>query len=149
MSSFNKITIVGHLGRDPETHYTPHGTAVCSFSVATTERRKDKGGEITEQTTWFRVSCFGRQAEIAQQRLAKGRQVYLEGRLRLEEFTDREGRQRSSLEVTAGDLQFIGGRSGETSTDELPFDRGAAKRVLNHPATAVQASLISEDDIPF
>src|SRR5262245_26918892 len=89
--SFNKITIVGYLGRDPELRYTPQGTAVCNFSVATTEKRRNARGETEEHTIWFRVAAWGRQAEVAAEYLAKGRQVYVEGRLRLEEYTDREG----------------------------------------------------------
>src|SRR5215207_7210463 len=98
--SFNKITIVGYLGRDPELRYTPQGTAVCKMSVATTERRRATKGETDEYTTWFRVTVWGRQAELANEYLGKGRQVYVEGRLRLEEFADREGNQRISPEVT-------------------------------------------------
>src|SRR5215813_7371309 len=81
MASFNKIIVVGYLGRDPELRYTPDGTPVCNFSVATTERRKDKSGEFRDVTTWFTVNMWGRQAEVANQYLAKGKQVYIEGRL--------------------------------------------------------------------
>jgi single-strand DNA-binding protein len=76
--SFNKITIVGYLGRGPELRHTPQGTAVCNFSVATTEKRKNARGETEEHTTWFRVTAWGRQAEVANEYLAKGRQVYVE-----------------------------------------------------------------------
>jgi single-strand DNA-binding protein len=110
--SFNKITIVGYLGRDPELRYTPQGTAVCNMSVATTERRKNPAGQNEEHTTWFRITVWGRQGEVANEYLAKGRLVYIEGRLRLEEYTDREGNQRISLEVTATDIQFLGQRNG-------------------------------------
>lgn len=109
--SFNKITIVGYLGRDPELRYTPQGTAVCRMSVATTEKRKSSAGQIEEHTTWFRVSVWGRQAELAKEYLSRGRQVYLEGRLRLEEYTDRDGKIRISPEVTATEIQFLGQRS--------------------------------------
>ena len=90
MSSFNKIIIVGYLGRDPELRYTPNGNAVCNFSIATTEKWKDVAGAERERTTWFRVTAWGRQAELANQYLAKGRQTYIEGRLRLEEYSDRD-----------------------------------------------------------
>lgn len=109
--SFNKITVVGYLGRDPELRYTPQGTAVCKMSVATTERRKAAGGETEENTTWFRVTIWGRQAELANEYLGKGRQVYVEGRLRLEEYADREGNSRISPEITATDIQFLGHRN--------------------------------------
>ncbi|HEY9431790.1 MAG TPA: single-stranded DNA-binding protein [Blastocatellia bacterium] len=109
--SFNKITIVGYLGRDPELRYTPQGTALCKMSIATTEKRKNVTGETEEHTTWFRVTVWGRQAELANEYLTKGRQVYVEGRLRLEEYTDREGQKRFSAEVSATEIQFLGQRT--------------------------------------
>jgi single-strand DNA-binding protein len=122
MSSFNKITIVGYLGRDPEIRYTPQGTAVCNISVATTERRKNVAGEYEDHTTWFRVTLWNRQAELANEYLAKGRQVYIEGRLRQEEYTDREGNKRVSLEVNATEMQFLGRR--EDSAEQFSADAG-------------------------
>jgi single-strand DNA-binding protein len=113
--SFNKLTIVGYLGRDPELRYTPQGTAVCNFSVATTEKRRNARGETEEHTIWFRVTAWGRQAEVANEYLAKGRQVYVEGRLRLEEYTDREGNPRLSAEVNANDIHFLGQRGNGTN----------------------------------
>jgi len=115
--SFNKIVIVGHLGRDPELRYTPQGKALCKFSVATSERRKNAAGETEDHTTWFRVTVWGRQAELANEYLTKGRQVYIEGRFRLEEYTDREGQTRHSAEVNATDIQFLGNRGDSTNTD--------------------------------
>jgi single-strand DNA-binding protein len=140
--SFNKIILVGNLGRDPELRYTPQGTPVCSFSMATNERRKDKSGEMQDQTTWFKVTLWNRQAETAAQYLQKGRPVYIEGRLRVEEYTDRDGKQRHSLEVNATDMQFIGG--GRTE-GEPQMERAAAA-----PAGASQAEPdLADDDIPF
>jgi single-strand DNA-binding protein len=114
MASFNKIVIVGYLGRDPELRYTPQGVAVCNISVATTERRKDsRTGEPQDITTWFRVTLWRRLAEIANQYLSKGKQVYVEGRLRQEEYTDRDGVKRTSLAVDATDLHFLGAKGDE------------------------------------
>ena len=106
--SFNKIILVGNLGRDPELRYTPQGTAVCSFSVATSERKKSAAGDQQEITTWFRVTLWDKRAEVASKYLTKGSPVYIEGRLRMEEYTDRDGKQRQSLEVQATEMQFIG-----------------------------------------
>ncbi len=139
--SFNKITLVGNLGRDPELRYTPQGTPVCSFTMATNEKRKDKAGEMQDVTTWFRVTLWGRQAETASQYLTKGRPVYIEGRLRTEEWTDRDGKSRYTLEVHATDMQFIGGTRGDESnvnpSKSAPADRGSSEPEL------------SDDDIPF
>ena len=136
--SFNKITLVGNLGRDPELRYTPQGTPVCSFTLATNERRKDKTGENQDVTTWFRVTLWGRQAETASQYLAKGRPIYIEGRLRVEEWTDRDGKPRHTLEVHATDMQFLGGGRGE---------EGAPAR-QTHEETPMGPS-DEDDDIPF
>ena len=112
MSSFNKITIVGYLGRDPEFRYTPQGVALCNMSIATTERRKNLTGETEEHTTWFRVTAWRRQAELANEYLTKGRQVYVEGRLRLEEYTDRDGQKRISAVVSLTEMQFLSAGQG-------------------------------------
>ena len=141
--SFNKIIIVGNLGRDPELRYTAQGTPVCSFSVATNERRKDRNGEMQDQTTWFRITLWNRLAETASQYLQKGRQVYIEGRLRVEEYTDRDGKPRHSLEVFATDMQFIGTRGD----DGMQHDRAASAGASSGPPDS-QADL-SDDDIPF
>src|SRR4051812_41675789 len=102
--SFNKIIIIGNLGKDPELRYTPQGKAVASFSVATNEKRRDKAGEMQDITTWFRVTLWGNMAENAAKYLTKGKPVYIEGRLRVEEWTDREDRNRYSLEINASDM---------------------------------------------
>jgi len=140
--SFNKITLVGNLGRDPELRYTPQGTPVCSFSMATNERRKDKSGEMQDQVTWFRVTLWGRQAETASQYLSKGRPVYIEGRLRVEEWTDRDGKPRHTLEVHATDMQFIGGGRSE----EPPAERAAASETASEQP---QHDFAADDDVPF
>src|SRR5438132_9636940 len=131
--SFNKIILVGNLGRDPELRYTPQGTPVCSFSLATNERRKDKTtGENQDLTTWFRVTLWGRQAETASQYLQRGRPVYIEGRLPVEEYTDRDGNKRHSLEVNATDMQFSGGR-GRRGDAGAPPARAAAAHATEAP----------------
>lgn len=108
--SFNKITLVGNLGKDPDFRYTPQGNPVCTISLATNERRRDKSGEFQDVTTWFRVTLWGKQAETAQKFLTKGSPIYIEGRLRIEEWSDRDGKNRYTLDVQATDMQFLGGR---------------------------------------
>jgi single-strand DNA-binding protein len=142
--SFNKVILVGNLGRDPELRYTPQGTPVCNFTIATNEKRKDRSGELQDITTWFRVTLWGRQAEAASQYLTKGRPVYIEGRLRIEEWTDREAKQRYTLEVHATDMQFIGGRSEEPVGGS---ERSSTQRVSN--GLEAGDSEPSDDDIPF
>src|ERR1700730_9799476 len=143
--SFNKITLVGNLGRDPELRYTPQGTPVCSFSLATNERRKDRNtGETNDITPCFRVTLWGRQAETASQYLTRGRPVYIEGRLRVEEWTDRDGKPRHTLEVHATDMQFIGGGRGEGAP---PMEKAAA--AAGGPPEHSEPADVADDDIPF
>lgn len=143
--SFNKIIIVGNLGRDPELRYTPQGTPVCTFSIATNERRKDKSGAQQEVVTWFKITAWGRQAEVAAQYLAKGRPAYVEGRLRVEEWADREGKPRHSFEVHMTDLQLIssGRGSDESGQDDSFGERGSYGNVPRRGPD------IDDDDIPF
>jgi single-strand DNA-binding protein len=146
--SFNKIIIVGNLGRDPELRYTPQGTPVCSFSLATNEKRKDKTGEMQDLTTWFKVTLWGRQAETASQYLTKGKPIYIEGRLRVEEWTDRDGKPRHTLEVHATEMQFIGsgggGAGGGGGRSEEPH---AERPAASEPATGHADT--ADDDVPF
>jgi single-strand DNA-binding protein len=114
--SYNKVTIIGNLGRDPETRYTPSGTMNVQFSVATSRRFNDREGQQQESTTWFRITAWGRLAETLDKltqsgALAKGRQVYVEGRLEQREFTGQDGQTRSSLDVNASEFQLIGSRN--------------------------------------
>lgn len=149
MASFNKIIIVGYLGRDPELRYTPQGTAVCNFSVATTERRKDKSGEFQDVTTWFNVSLWGNRAETVNPYLSKGKLVYIEGRLTQREYQDRDGNTRTSLDVNASELQFVGSRGDEASG----VSGSSAGQREDRPASRTQVEdshePITDDDIPF
>jgi single-strand DNA-binding protein len=161
--SFNKITIVGNLGRDPELRYTPQGIAVCSFSMATNEKRRDKSGEMQDTTTWFKITLWRQQAENAAKYLTKGSPVYIEGRLRIEEWTDRDNNNRYTLDVQATDMQFIGSRSdgitsgGDYGHDEEPaYSGGPANSGAASGASAGRTSTPSappsapvDDDIPF
>lgn len=151
--SFNKIIIVGNLGRDPELRYTPQGSAVCNFSVATNEKKRDKAGELQDVTTWFRVTLWNKQAENASKYLTKGSPIYVEGRLRIEEWTDKDGNNRFTLEVNATDMQFIsagsrgdefsGGAGSDTDTEYSGGGRN------DFGDTSGGSSTPSDDDIPF
>jgi single-strand DNA-binding protein len=139
--SFNKIIIVGNLGREPELRFTPQGTPVCNFTLATNEKRKDRSGELQDLTSWFRITLWGRQAEAASQYLSKGRLVYVEGRLRVEEWVDKDDRQRYSLEVHATDMQFIGAKVVDTSPKSLQAN-------TSQEGAGVSGQRV-DDDIPF
>jgi len=108
----NKVILVGNLGNDPEVRYSQSGSALTTISVATSESWKDKDGNMQERTEWHRVKFFGRLAEIAGEYLKKGRQVYIEGRLRTEKYTDKAGVEKYSTDIIADEMQMLGGNPG-------------------------------------
>ena len=148
----NKAIIVGNLGRDPEVRYTANGSAVANITVATSESWKDKqSGERQERTEWHRVVFFGRLAEIAEEYLKKGAQVYIEGSIRTQKWQDKEsGQDRYTTEIVARDMQMLGSRGGEASGGSGDDYSGAASS-----ATASSGGGASgrdpdlDDDIPF
>ena len=109
--SVNKVILVGRLGKDPETRYTGAGQAVCNFSMATDETFKDRSGERQKRTEWHKIVVWGKQAEIAQQYLKKGAQIYLEGRIQSREWTDKENQKRTSYEIVASNFRMLGSRA--------------------------------------
>jgi single-strand DNA-binding protein len=155
MASVNKVILVGNLGRDPETRYSPDGAAITNVTIATSDRWKDKAsGEMKEATEWHRVVFFGRLAEIAGEYLKKGRPVYVEGRLRTRKWTDKEGHERYTTEIVADNMQMLGGRDGAPSGDfeeggagaRAPASRGSGGR----PAAKPEPNIADmDDDIPF
>ena len=112
MGSLNKVMIIGRLGKDPEVRYTQGGQAVASFSVATDSKWTNKAGEKQEKTEWHRVKAWGKLGELAGEYLAKGRQVYVEGRLETSDYTDKEGVKKYSTEIVANDIQFLDSKGG-------------------------------------
>ena len=108
--SVNKVILVGRLGRDPETRYTSGGQAVCNFSLATDETYKDRSGERQKRTEWHKIVLWGKLAELGQQYLKKGSQVYIEGRIQSRQWDDKEGQKRTSFEIVATGMKFLGGR---------------------------------------
>lgn len=112
--SLSKITLIGNAGRDAELKYTPKGEPVCEFSLATNEKR-NVNGETKEETTWFKISLFGKQGENLAQYIKKGREVYVEGNFRVREYTSKEGEKRFSLEVKSTDIRLLGAPNEATS----------------------------------
>ena len=153
MASVNKVIIVGNLGADPETRYTPGGDAVTNIRVATTDRWKDKtSGEMKEATEWHRISFFGRLAEVAGQYLKKGSQIYVEGSLRTRKWQDKDGQDRYSTDIRADVMQMLGRREG---AGELPSERIEPRAAPAKPSSGSAPKKPAgkfddmEDDIPF
>ena len=129
MASLNKIMLIGNLGSEPEMRYTPNGKAVTSFRMATSRRYTSSAGESSEETEWFRVSVWGKQAESCNQFLSKGKRVYIEGRLHSRSWEGQDGQMRTSLEVSANRVIFLDRAAptslageGELEPEDLPFD---------------------------
>ena len=125
----NKVILVGNLGRDPEVKTSQGGGSVCRLSVATTERQKDRDGNWEDHTEWHTVVCFGNTADNAGRFLKKGRQVYVEGKLRTNKWKDKDGNDRYTTEVVAFDVKFLGGGGqGEGGNDRQRDDGDRGNR---------------------
>ncbi len=142
MSGVNKVILIGNLGANPEMRFTQGGTPVANLRIATTERWTDRNGQKQEATEWHRVVLWGKQAEIAGQYLTKGRQVYIEGRIRTRQWQDKQGQTRYTTEIVATTLQFLGARgerAPEDATATVPPDDAIGSDFGGGP----------DDDIPF
>jgi len=159
MASVNKVILVGNLGADPETRYLPSGDAVCNIRIATTDRVRDKAsGDYKENTEWHRIVFFGKLAETAGQYLKKGRQVYVEGRIRTNKWQDKDGNERYTTEIVANDMKMLGSREGmgSPSSNEgeyggsMPSTGGSGSGAAR-PTPAKKAPSFDDmdDDIPF
>lgn len=135
---YSKTVIVGHLGRDPEMRFTSGGQSVTSFSVATNRRWTDQSGQTQERTTWFRVTAWGKLGELCNQYLSKGRIVLVEGDIEASAWKSQEGEARASLELTARNVRFIGGR-------DMVMQGGGR---MQEDSDSGSAS-IDEEEIPF
>lgn len=147
MGSVNKVILVGNLGRDAEVRYTPGGAAVSRFSIATTEVWNDKSGQRQERTEWHNIDLWGKQAESLSEYLVKGKQVYVEGRLQTDEYTDKEGQKRKSTKVRCERVVLLGGGGGGArGGGGGGFDRGERTAAPSHEESSEP---LTDDDIPF
>jgi len=157
--SVNKVILIGNLGKDPEVKYTPQGTAVAKFTLATNERFKDKSGEWQDRTEWHNITAWARLAEIAGEYLKKGRTVYIEGSLRTDSWEDKQtGQKRYSTYINASDLVLLGGgregggEGGGGYNRQRPagndFDQSSSGGSDFESAPA-RGTEITDDDIPF
>ena len=139
----NKIIVIGNLGRDPEMRYTPNGQSVTSFSIASSRKYTTSAGEQREETEWFNVSAWGRHAELCNQYLTKGRQVYVEGRLHSRTYETRDGQTRFVNEINLTDVQFLRGGpepGGDESSGYAPGPGGMGEEA---------PPMDDVDDLPF
>ena len=140
----NKVILVGNLGQKPEIRYTQTNTAVATLSIATSESWKDKdSGEQREKTEWHRVVFFGKLAEIAEQYLDKGSQLYVEGKLQTRKWQDKDGNDKYTTEILGNEMNMLGGRQSSGDSGEFDQSQPAAQTAQSHD------NQISEEDIPF
>ncbi len=154
MANLNKVMLIGNLTRDPELRYTPKGTAVAEIGMAINRVRTNDQGQRQEDTTFIDVTLWGRQAELAQQYLTKGRPVYIEGRIQMDTWEDKNtGQKRTKLKVVGENMQFIGGGGGGGG-DRSGASGGEAQQAAAHPQGGTPAATgdvpdDEEDEIPF
>ena len=141
-NSLNKVILIGNLGQDPESRFTPQGTAVANLSIATNEAWKDQNGELQERTEWHRVVMYGRMAETANEFMKKGQMVYVEGRLHTREWEDQNQMKRKTTEIRCDNFTMLG-RRGESSTSS---NRGAGAQ---ENKSGLGEDTVSDDDLPF
>ncbi|MFH1580950.1 MAG: single-stranded DNA-binding protein [Pseudomonadota bacterium] len=148
MSGLNKVMLIGRLGSDPELRYTPDGTAVANFSIATSEEWKDKNtGEKKERTEWHRVVAWRKLGEICGEYLAKGKQVYVEGRIQTRSWEDKDGNKRYTTEIVASDIQFLGAKDSNNAAGSYINKSAAGESAAGGPAPP--DSETKDNDIPF
>ena len=149
MGSVNKVILVGNLGRDAELRYTPGGAAVAKFSLATTETWNDKSGQKQERTEWHNIDIWGKQAETLTEYLRKGKQVYVEGRLQTDEYTDKEGVKRKSTKVRGDRIVLLGGGGGRGGGGGSYARDESSHAPVPAAAGEAPSEPLTDDDIPF
>ncbi|MFC1731462.1 single-stranded DNA-binding protein [candidate division KSB1 bacterium] len=142
MSSINKVILIGRLGQDPELKYLPNGDAVCNFSIATSESWKDRDGQAQERTEWHNIATFRRLAEICGEYLKKGKQVYIEGKLRTRSWEDQNGQKRYVTEIIANEMKMLGRRDEDIGSESSTPQQNQKNEASQPPAT-------DDDDLPF
>lgn len=151
MASFNKVILVGNLTRDPELRYTPKGTAVAKVGLAVNRVWTNEAGEKKEEVTFVDVDCWGRTAENVGQYMRKGRPMLVEGRLKLDQWDDKEtGQKRSRLGVVAESVQFLGAKPQEGDQDQQADQESTRERRASPPPAATEGNPdVQDDDVPF
>jgi len=150
MGSVNKVILVGNLGRDAELKFTPSGFPISSFSLATTDRRKDKDNNWQEKTEWHRIKLLGKQAESLQDYLKKGKQIYVEGRLETRSWDDKDGQKKYMTEIIADRIQLLGGRGeGGGGGRSRGGDDMDHYEEMGSSGGGSGPSDLTDDDIPF
>ena len=163
----NRVILLGNLGKDPEMRYTPQQMAICRFSLATGERKKDSSGNWVDHTEWHNIVTFGKNAENCNKYLKKGRQAFVEGKIRTNKWQDKEGKDRYTTEILADTVQFVGGSRQDagdmmasepandnvfdslSKADSLPKAAAGGSKGSAAAAIETEPAVFDDDDIPF
>lgn len=145
----NKVTLIGRLGKDPETRLMPNSEAVCNFSVATSESWKDQSGQRQERTEWHNITMYRRLAEIAGQYLKKGSQVYLEGKIQTRKYTDKNGVERTAYDIIANEMKMLGGGGNDGQQAQPAQGETPTPPRRQAPAAPAASTEDIDDDVPF
>lgn len=147
----NKVILVGNLGQDPEIKYTANNTAVCNMRLATTETYKDQNGETQEKTEWHNLVAWARLAEICEQYLKKGSQIYVEGSIQYRQYEDKDGNTRYMTDIRVREMLMLGGRGDSSGgySDGGGYSRGNQNKPQSAPADSDDAFDAEKDDLPF
>lgn len=147
MSGINKAILIGHLGQNPDTRYMANGDPVCNFSLATSEKWRDRvTGETKEATEWHKVVCYRGLAKIAEQYLHKGSKVYIEGKIKTRKWMDKEGHDRYTTEIVADEMTLLDSRPSSAAQGDF---QAPAPRPAQRESCPQHASQEPDDDIPF
>ncbi len=161
MGSLNKVLLIGHLGADPEVRYTQSNTAVATMNLATNERYKDSNGDWQERTEWHRVIAWGRLAEVCQQYIKKGSQIYIEGSLQTRSWQDKDGQTKYTTEIKAAALQMLDSKGGSgmggggnaapqrDNYTQAPSQQASQPKQLAETQIPSEFDDITDDDLPF
>ncbi|MEG0518807.1 MAG: single-stranded DNA-binding protein [Bacteroidales bacterium] len=158
--SFNKVLLIGNVGKDPEVRHLESGSAVASFTLATTERFKDKNGALADQTEWHNIVCWRNLAELVEKYVTKGTQLFIEGKIRSRSWTDKEGQKRYTTEIIADNIRLLGKRGDNPAAGGAPQGSYGAPQGGYQSSTPAQENTASasepdfpigetSDDLPF
>jgi single-strand DNA-binding protein len=149
MASYNKVILMGNLTRDPDLRTTPKGSQVAQFGLAVNRNYRNAEGNTVDETTFVDIEAFGKQAEVIGKYLSKGRPIFVEGRLKLDQWESKEGEKRSKLKVILEAFQFVGGRGEGSEGGDYSDSPAPARRGASNSSSADIQDIPDDDDVPF
>ncbi len=151
--SYNRVILIGNVGKDPEVRHLESGIAVASFTLATTERYKDKNGVLSDQTEWHNIVCWRNLAELSEKYISKGAQLFIEGKIRTRSWADQTGQKRYTTEIVADNIRLLGKKGDNPAAGTPSVEQTVKPQIVEPPKAepAISDAMASEDsdDLPF